>query len=171
MKGMRFLTRTALVLALTAGFQYLRLIISLPPLASNLIIGSLVNASLAAASILVGAWSGIIVSVIAPVIALLQQHIAFPWLVPIIAGGNVVYVLLFTWWYQRNKGTAVGLASLAKFLVLYLLVSLAVDVLVVPQPAAGALSLMFGWPQLITAAAGGAAALPVIKRIWPHLSE
>ncbi|MGI6704343.1 MAG: ECF transporter S component [Clostridia bacterium] len=165
MRGMKFLTRTALILALTVGFQSLRPYISLPPPMSNYIIGSLVNASLAAASVLVGAWSGLLVSILAPVVALMQQHIVFPWLVPIIAGGNALYVLILAWWYRRNKPLAIVLASAAKFLFLYYLVMAAVNILVVPQPAAGALSLMFGWSQLITAMAGGFVALPVIKRI------
>jgi hypothetical protein len=165
MKGIRFLTRTALLLALTAAFQMIRPLLSLPPMASNFIVGSLVNASLAAASVLVGAWSGIVISILAPIIALFQQHIVFPWLVPIIAGGNAVYVLIYGWWYRKNKPVGIALASGLKFLLLYFLVSTAVNILVVPQPAAGTLSFMFGWPQFVTAVAGGLAALPVIRRL------
>jgi len=165
MKGMKFLTRTALILALTVAFQMIRPLLSLPPLMSNYIVGSLVNASLAVASVLVGAWSGIVISIFAPVIALMQQHIVFPWLVPIIAGGNIVFVLIYGWWYRKNKGVGILLASVLKFSFLYFLVSTAVRILVVPEPAASTLSLMFGWPQLVTAVAGGLAALPVIKRI------
>ncbi len=165
MKGTKFLTRTALLAALTVAFQWARTLISIPPLASNFVIGSLVNACLAAASVLVGAWSGIIISILAPVMALLQQHVVFPWLVPIIAGGNIIFVLMYNWWYRRNKCIAIVLASVSKFILLFLLVGAAVRVLVVPQPAAGAISLMFGWPQLVTAVAGGLIALIVIERL------
>jgi hypothetical protein len=165
MKVKKLLTRTALIMALTLGFQYLGPFLSIPPPASNILIGSLVNASLAAAAVLAGAWGGVAISVAAPVAALMQQQIAFPWLVPIIAGGNAVYVLLFGWWYNRDKSAAVLLASGAKFLLTFLPVSTAVDILVVPRPEAEALSLMFGWPQLIAAILGGAAAIPIIKRM------
>ena len=171
MKVKKLLTRTALIMALTLGFQYLGPFLSIPPPASNILIGSLVNASLAAAAVLAGAWGGVAISAAAPVAALVQRQIAFPWLVPIIAGGNAVYVLLFGWWYNRNRGTAVALASVAKFLLTFLLVSTAVDILVVPRPEAEALSLMFGWPQLVAAILGGAAAVPVVRRIserWPE---
>ena len=171
MKVKKLLTRTALIMALTLGFQYLGPFLSIPPPASNILIGSLVNASLAAAAVLAGAWSGVVISVAAPVAALMQQQIAFPWLVPIIAGGNAVYVLLFGWWYNRNRGAAVALASVAKFLLIFLLVSTAVDILVVPRPAAGDLRLMFGWPQLVAAILGGAAVIPVVRRVSERWSK
>jgi len=171
MKGKKLLTRTALILALTVGFQSLGSFLPIPPLASNLLIGSLVNASLAAAAVLAGTWSRMVISAAVPVAALMQQHIAFPWLVPIIAGGNAVYVLLFGWWYNRNRGAAVALASVAKFLLIFLLVSTAVDILVVPRPAAGDLRLMFGWPQLVAAILGGAAVIPVVRRVSERWSK
>ena len=165
MKGIRFITRTALLLALTIVFQMMRPFIPLSPLGSNFIIGSLVNASLATASVMVGMWGGIIISVAAPVIAFMQQHIAFVWLVPIVAGGNAALVLLYGWWYRKNKWTGIALSSVVKFVLLFAMVKTAVSVLVVPPPAAAMLTLMFSWPQLVTAVIGGIIAVPVIERL------
>jgi hypothetical protein len=164
MKGMRFISRTALLLALTVTFQLLRPTF-LSPLGSNFVTGSLVNASLATASVMVGAWGGIIISILAPVIAFMQQHIKFVWLVPIVAGGNAVLVLLYGWWYRKNKWVGIALSSVVKFLVLFLMVKMAVSTLVVPAPAAKLLTLMFSWPQLVTAVIGGILALPVLQRL------
>lgn len=165
MKGVRFITRTALLLALTVVFQMMRPFIPLSSLGSNFIIGSLVNASLATASVMVGAWGGIIISVAAPIIAFMQQHIAFVWLVPIVAGGNAALVLLYGWWYRKNKWAGIALSSVVKFLLLFFMVKTAVRVLVVPSAAAGMLTVMFSWPQLVTAVIGGAIAVPVIERL------
>ena len=49
MKGKKLLTRTALIMVLTLGFQSLGSFLSIPP-ASSILTGSLVNALLAAAA-------------------------------------------------------------------------------------------------------------------------
>ncbi len=165
MKNLKFITRTALLLALTVMFQMLRPLISLPPLGSNFIIGSLVNASLAVSSVVVGIWGGIIISIAAPIIAFLQQHINFIWLVPVVAGGNAVLVLLFGWLYKNHKVMAVVSSSVVKALVLYGLVMMSVRIFVVPGPAVAMLSLMFSWPQLVTAVIGGLLAITVLRAL------
>ena len=114
MDNVRFMTRTALLLAVTVACQMLRPLITLPGLGSTLIIGSLVNASLAVSSVVVGIWGGIIISVAAPIIAFMQQHIAFIWLIPIVATGNLVLVILYGLWYRKNKWIAIGLSSVLK---------------------------------------------------------
>lgn len=163
MNNIKFITRTALLLALTVVFQMLRPLISLPALGSTFIIGSLVNASLAASSVVVGVWGGIIISIMAPIIAFLQQHIKFVWLIPIVAVGNMVLVLLYGWWYRKNKWTAIGLSSFLKATALYLMIKIAINVLIVPEPAAKMMSLMFSWPQFVTAVIGGFLASFVLK--------
>ncbi|NLX86719.1 MAG: ECF transporter S component [Clostridiales bacterium] len=163
MDNVRFMTRTALLLAVTVACQMLRPLITLPGLGSTLIIGSLVNASLAVSSVVVGIWGGIIISVAAPIIAFMQQHIAFIWLIPIVATGNLVLVILYGLWYRKNKWIAIGLSSVLKTLVLYLLVKAAIGMAAVPAPAAAVMSMTFSWPQLVTAAIGGFLASLVLK--------
>ena len=163
MNSIRFITRTALMLAVTVVCQMLRPLITLPGLGSTLVIGSLVNTSLAVSSVVVGLWGGIIISIAAPIIAFMQQHIAFVWMIPIVAAGNLVLVILYGGFYKKNKWVAIGLSSLVKAVVLYLLVKTAIGIVMVPEPAAKTMSLMFSWPQFITAAAGGLLASVVLK--------
>lgn len=163
MNSVKFITRTALLLALTVVFQMLRPLISLPALGSTFIIGSLVNTSLAISSVVVGVWGGLIISILAPIIAFLQQHIKFVWLIPIVAGGNMVMVLVYGWWYRKNKWTAIGFSAFLKAAALYLMIKVAVSVVMVPAPAAKMLSLMFSWPQFVTAVIGGSLASIVLK--------
>lgn len=163
MNNIKFLTRTALLLAVTVVCQMLRPFITLPGLGSTLVIGSLVNASLAVSSVVVGLWGGIIISIIAPIIAFMQQHIAFVWMVPIVAAGNLVLVVIYSRFYQKNKWMAIGLSSLIKAVALYLLVKAAINIVMAPEQAAKTLSLMFSWPQFITAVVGGVLASFVLK--------
>lgn len=163
MNNIRFVTRTALLLAVTVVCQMLRPLITLSGLGSTLVIGSLVNTSLAVSSVVVGLWGGIIISIAAPIIAFMQQHIAFVWMIPIVAAGNAVLVILYGGFYKKNKWVAIGLSSLVKAVVLYFLVKAAIGVVMVPEPAAKTMSLMFSWPQFITAAAGGILASLILK--------
>ncbi len=94
MNSIRFIARTALLLAVTVVCQMLRPLITLPGLGSTLVIGSLVNTSLAVSSVVVGLWGGTIISIAAPIIAFMQQHITFVWMIPIVAAGNAVMVIL-----------------------------------------------------------------------------
>lgn len=163
MNNLKFILKTALLLVLTVMFQMLRPYISIPLLGSNFIIGSLVNASLAVSSVVIGAWGGIIISIAASIIAFLQQHIKFVWMIPIIAGGNTVLVLIYRWLYTKYKWVGIILSALAKFLVIFGLVKMCIKVFIVVPPLADTLSLMFSWPQIVTALIGGILAVPVLK--------
>ncbi len=163
MNNIKFVTRTALLLAVTVVCQMLRPLIALPGLGSTLIIGSLVNASLAVSSVVVGVWGGIIISIIAPIIAFMQQHIAFVWLIPIVSVGNLILVIIYGRWYAKSKWTAIGLSSFLKAVALYLMIKVFINALIVPVPAAKMMSMMFSWPQFITAVAGGFLASLILK--------
>ncbi|HOC09436.1 MAG TPA: hypothetical protein PKN88_07925, partial [Bacillota bacterium] len=65
--------------------------------------------------------------------------------------------------YKKNKWVAIGLSSLVKAVVLYFLVKAAIGIVMVPEPAAKTMSLMFSWPQFITAAAGGILASLILR--------
>ena len=162
MDNVRFMTRTALLLAVTVACQMLRPLITLPGLGSTLIIGSLVNASLAVSSVVVGIWGGIIISVAAPIIAFMQQHIAFIWLIPIVATGN--WFCNSVWFMvpqkQMDRDRAfIGIENIGSLPVGeggYRYGSSA-------APAAAVMSMTFSWPQLVTAAIGGFLASLVLK--------
>lgn len=97
-------------------------------------------------------------------------------MVPAIALGNVIYVLLLHFLCSQKsipiwrQGIGLLCAAVCKFLALYLIV---VQVLCRSLPLAekqiAAFTTMFSWPQLITALIGGGIALmivPILRKAY-----
>lgn len=168
-KRVLYLTETAVMTALLIVVQY----ITKP--AGQYVTGTCVNAVLAVSVLAVGLWSGVTVALLSPFFAFLLGigPQLFP-ITPSIAVGNLVFVLLLcllacgkelpAW----RKITAWITAAAAKFAVLYaLVVKLLCTVLTLPEPQAATFTVMFSYPQLITALAGGGIALlitPLLRR-------
>ena len=162
----RRITRTAVLLALLIVLQTMT-----KPL-GQFVTGSCVNLVLGVAALVGGVWCGVAVALLSPLFAfLLGIGPAFLQLVPMIAAGNAVFVLLLhamgrTDAGKRWLGAAAGAA--AKALTLYLLiVKLALPLLGLPEKQTALLSASFAWPQLVTALIGGALAAalyPVLKK-------
>ena len=175
-KKIRWITETAVMIALLVALQAITKPIG------QLVTGSCVNAVLALSVLLGGMACGITVALISPVMAFLLGIAPQILTVPAIMAGNTVYVVLLYLIADRSgkillrQAAAWICASAAKFAVLYLLVAklicgvLAEDLLAagtMKPPMLQALPVTFGWPQLITALIGGAAALlivPVLKK-------
>ncbi|OPZ93739.1 MAG: hypothetical protein BWY74_01008 [Firmicutes bacterium ADurb.Bin419] len=161
----KFLTRTAMLLALTLVFQYLGRLIPLGQY-SSFIVGPLVNACLLISTGLVGIYSGAVISVLSPFGALLTGA-AYPLVfAPFIALGNFVLVLLF-YIFKEKRVIGVISGAIAKFVVIYgsLLYVIPYFKLMPTNMALKLAGFSFGWPQLVTALIGGAIAIPIIKRI------
>jgi hypothetical protein len=94
MSKTKFITRTAVILALAVMFQNLRYLIGAMP-NSNLIIGSLVNLTIIVATGSVGLLSGIIVSLVTPIVAFYQGHLPHFFLAPVTMLGNCVFAVIF----------------------------------------------------------------------------
>ena len=181
-RKLRTITETAVMLALLVALQAVT-----KPL-GQLVTGSCVNAVLAITALLVGVSGGIAVALISPVCAfLLGIAPNFVTVLPIMVG-NTVYVLLLHLLFRLPKGCgwvmkplSVGVAAVAKFAVLYLLVVKLIcgvasgallgqklgDIVVLAPPMLTMLPTMFTWPQLFTALIGGAVAMlmvPVLKK-------
>lgn len=164
-----YVTQTAAMTALLIVLQ------AVTKPAGQYVTGSCVNAVLAVSVLAVGLWSGITVALLSPLFAfLLGIGPQLPPVVPSIAAGNFVFVLLL---YLLAGGTdlplwrraaALAAAAAAKFGVLYLLVvKLLCTVLPLKEPQIAAFTVMFSYPQLVTALTGGAAALvltPLLQR-------
>lgn len=170
-----WITRTAVLIALLIALQWITAGTS--AFAGQYITGSCVNAVLAVAALTAGMWSGIVVAILSPFCAfLLGIGPKLIQIVPAIALGNLTYVLVLYFVIGLKDSPiwkrALGLAcaALAKFLMLYL----AVVKVVIPAmgPALSekqvqTFTVMFSWPQLVTALIGGVLALlivPPIKR-------
>ena len=175
-KKVLWITQTAVLLALLVTLQA-----QTKPM-GQIVTGSCVNAVLAVAALLGGISSAVVIALISPVLAFTLGIAPQILTVPAIMAGNTVYVVLLYLIADRSgknllrQAAAWICASAAKFAVLYLLVAklicgvLAEDLLAagtMKPPMLQALPVTFGWPQLITALIGGAAALlivPVLKK-------
>lgn len=144
--NIRWLSRTAILLAIALVFQ----MGGFP----QFITGPLINTVLYLAAMIVGWQGGMLIGIFTPVIASIRGILPPPLtpLIPFIALGNSILVILFFWLQSKNKIAGIIIASLAKFLLLASAVKLVVQV----PPA---IAQMMSLPQLITALAGGAIAL------------
>ena len=161
----RWITETAIMLALLVILQ------AVTKSAGQLVTGSCVNAVLAVSVLVAGLSSGLTVALISPFVAFLLG--IGPQLLPIvpaIALGNGVYVLLLHYLYRKHttlwQALALICAATAKFLTLHLVVvRILCNILPLKQPQITTFSTMFTWPQLITALIGGALALLIAPAI------
>ena len=161
MSKVKWVARTAVFLALLICLQFFTRSLG------QFVTGSCVNFVLAMAAMTCGIWSGLCVALISPFCAfLLGIGPAFIQMVPCVAAGNGVFVLLMALVTSRfvDKRNHIGLwigtalSAVAKFLTLYLLLVKWVAPMVVPVPKLATVTAAFTWPQLITALIGGALA-------------
>ncbi len=174
-KSIRWIARTAVLLALTVVFQSLRLWIpAMPANISQALVGSLVNLCLIVAAVMTGIRGGLIIAVAAPIIALIQGFTPSPVLVVPIALGNLVLVGMTSLLYDKNPILAVVTGAVLKFITLYLGVVKIVLPFFLPNAPAkvrAALSVQFSWPQLITAGIGGALAVGILSVLRKSVRE
>lgn len=170
-KMIRKITQTAVLLALLVALQ------ALTAGLGQIVTGSCVNAVLAVAALTVGWAGGLAIALVSPILAYLLSIAPQVLTVPAIMAGNAVYVLLLYLLLGKKerllwqKIVAWLAASLSKFAVLYgIVVKLICGVLAekllsagtLKQPMIAALSVKFGWMQLVTALIGGALALLIV---------
>lgn len=159
----RFLARTAMLLAVAIAFQLLGKLIP----NNNFIVGPVVNAVLLVATAAAGVWSGISISVIAPLVSAFTNKAAIAPLIlafsPCIIAGNIVIVLAFHFLRKKNDILAVAAGSVLKFGFLYAAISVFTSLVEMKPQVAATLTNLFSWPQLLTAVIGGAIALIILK--------
>lgn len=160
-----WITRTAVLLALLIALQWATA--GTQVFAGQYITGSCVNAVLAVAVLYAGLWSGVSVALLSPFFAkLLGIGPALIQIIPAIAAGNLVYVLLMHFLGKKLQAFTVPVAAVGKFLTLYLLVVR----WIVPMLSANlkpqqvtTFSVMFSYPQIITAIIGGILAMGIVS--------
>ena len=168
-----WITRTAILIALTVVLQAISL-----QLGNQYITGSIVNLMLIIAVMTCGLSTGLTVSIFTPV---LPTILGFgpPWLLlPFIAAGNMALVTV--WHFVGNReivntyisyGIAAVAGAVAKFLVLYFgVVQIAVP-FILGLPEGNAVSIMFSYPQLITAATGGVCAIILLPTLLKAVKQ
>lgn len=169
-----WVTQTALMIALLVTLQFIT------KAAGQFATGSCVNLVLSVSVLTCGYWCGFAVALFSPFFAfLLGIGPALIQIVPAISFGNMIFISVLWALYNKTSvisGTggklmsylsAVGAAAL-KFLALYVAVVLLIlPALGLPEKQAAVMSLMFSWPQLVTALVGGiigVTAAPPINR-------
>ncbi len=175
-KKLRFITETAILLALLVSLQ------ALTKGFGQLVTGTCVNAILAVSVLVGGLGSGLTVALVSPVLAFLLGIAPQILTVPAIMAGNSVYVVLLHLLADREgkdlprQAAAWLLAAGGKFAALYLIVVKVICGVMAPAlleagtlkaPMLKALPATFSWPQLVTALLGGAVALvivPVVRK-------
>lgn len=170
-KKLLWITETAAMLALLITLQYFT-----KPL-GQIVTGSCVNTVLAVTVLTVGLPGGLVVALVSPVFAWLLNIAPQVILVPAIMAGNGVFVVLLKLLWGKTwprRGTAVALAAVAKFSLLYLLVVkvicgvLAGSLMeqgLLKQPMLQALPATFSWLQLVTALIGGCVAMAIMPLV------
>lgn len=168
----RFITRTALLLAVAIAFQLLGRVLG--PY-NNFIVGPVVNAVLIIATAIAGFWSGAAIAVIAPLVSAFTNKAAIAPLIlafsPFIILGNVIIVAAFHFLKKKSKIAAIAVGALLKAGFLYAAISIFTSLVKMPSKFATTLTNLFSWPQLITAAIGGAIALAVLAALYKSLNN
>jgi hypothetical protein len=159
------LARAALLLALTLVFQSLRLVIPIPPFFSTFIIGSLVNACLLIAAETTGLAAAVTIAVITPVVAYLQGFLFLPVFILPVAAAHTLFVLVFRAGFARGRMIALVLAAVVKTACLFAAFTWLLSLISVPPKLAAGMMFVMGWPQLVTAGAGGILATIVTRRL------
>ena len=174
----RFMTRTAILLALTLVFQVfgkdLASGLLVPPMYQSFVVGPLVNLCLLVATAFAGIWSGVAVALLAPLGAFATGSVPEPLFMPVIALGNVILVLCFATAdhmadklkpHMKLMLRSIGILFGAVFKTIWLWggITVYMSLFAVQAPVRQLLGFAYSWPQAVTAAIGGVLAIVVLK--------
>ncbi len=177
-KKVLWITQTGVLVALLIIAQAVT-----SSLGNTIVTGSIVNLILIVAVMLCGVYTGASVALISPIFAKFFGIGPLWSLIPFIALGNVVIVIV--WYLIGNKNAkkpmvmyviACVVGAVCKALTLYITIAqFAVPILLqLEEPQASVISATFSLPQFITATIGGVlaiAVLPVLKKATKAQSE
>lgn len=170
-----WITRTAILIALLIVLQAVT-----ASFGNTIITGSAVNLMLIVSVMTCGLSCGFSIAVISPIVAKFFGIGPLWSIIPFIAAGNIVLVLLWHFIGNRNIDrrytayiAALITAAIAKFLVLYVgIVKIAVPMFLgLPEKQAAVISNVFSIPQLITALLGGILAIVVFPTLKKAIGE
>lgn len=150
------------VFVLLLGVSIVAPLLRLP----QLVTGSIVNATLLVAAVVLGPRAAISIGMLPSLFAAMSGQLPPPLvpLVPLIVVGNALFVLVFHLVRRRGWWLAVASASAVKFGWLLGATSLLILTTgLLAGPAAGLALGVMGWPQLVTAICGGMIAFAVLR--------
>lgn len=158
----RALTRAALCLAVAAVAQALRVLLPLPPIASMLLIGTVVNLCLCFAVWGSGILYAGIICFLLPLFAFLQGHLSLLPMVAVVFLGNLVFCLVVK---QQKQWKHYVFAPLLKAVTLWSCTGIVCNLFHVPRQVKNLLQISMGIPQWTTALLGVIAAVLLWKRL------
>ncbi len=135
----------------------------------QLVVGTIVNASIIIASLGFGLAGGLLVGVLPSTISLLGGLLPAPLMpmIPFIITGNAMMALAVSSLGRRNYWAGMVVGATVKFALLYA-ASAFILTAVLHRAIPTSITAMMAWPQLLTAVLGGAVAFAVERQIHPR---
>ena len=158
-------TKIALFLAIALLFQSIRLLMPMIPGPVHMfLIGSLLNAVMVLAIWHTGSRWAAVIGALLPVGAFLQGQLPLVLLLPVVAAGNVLYMLWAARWQQS---CAVYLGPVIKAASLYAGTAAVIQLTDLPSQVAAVLLFMMSWPQFVTGTVGIVLARKMSQKLPP----
>lgn len=161
----RWVTRTALLLAVAIAVQSLRMA---PPF-GQILTGTIINAILLLAVMLVDTWAGLAIGVVTPWVALLMGITSLPFMVPFIMAANATIVVLFGLIKRFSRLFAGVIGAVGKYGFFLLTTNVLVGLIGKTLPAKAVAT--FGITQLGTALMGTMLAFIIADSLKPYLER
>jgi hypothetical protein len=135
----------------------------------QLIVGTIVNASIIGASLGYGLAGGLLVGLLPSTVSLLAGLLPAPLMpmIPFIITGNAILALAVSSLGSRNYWAGMALGAAMKFGLLYT-ASAFVLTSILHRTMPTSIASMMAWPQLLTALLGGIAAFAVARQFRPR---
>lgn len=176
-----FIARTAILLAIALLSQFILLKFVPPGPLNSIVVGIIINLTLFIAVASNNVYSGILIGFLTPVTAFLQGKLAIWFLIPIVGASSAILCIVFALCLKMlpktkkiNYIVGIIVASIVKFLVMYISIKTFVPILLTnfsgkPDKAVAlmvsTLTVMWSYPQLISALLGGFLSIFVIKAL------
>lgn len=158
--------RGAILLAVIFILQSLRLVFPLPPLISLFVFGSLINACFLLGVEVTNFKATIVLAILTPLIAFLQQAIPMPIVfLPLGILSNLVYMGIY-FIFIKHKYVGIMIASIGKIVLMYYLTPILLKVIELPDFLVNMFLQLLTWPQAVTGILGGYICLFLLKRIF-----
>lgn len=157
--------KLAMFLAVAFVFQSIRLIMPMIPGPVNMfLIGILLNTVMVLSIWCTGSHWAAVIGILLPLGAFMQGQLPVVLMIPVVALGNAVYILL-AWKFKQSK--LVYASPLIKAVLLYGGTWLVAHTIGLPAPVSGMILFMMSWPQIVTGAIG----LFLANKVYKYLDS
>lgn len=160
----KIMVRGALLIAVALVLQSIRLVLPLPALLSTFIIGTLVHMMLVVTHHKSSTKAAMLLCCMLPLTAYIQGQLLLPILIPVVAVGNLLFLLLYS--KLQASSLVYAIPPVAKSVVMVVAAYLALQVMGIHPPVVTK-TILFAMsvPQIVTGMAGIALAKTVLKRL------